>query len=383
VVLAGFCSFLDLYSTQPILPLLVRELPTSPAAASLTVTIATAGVAIAAPFMGALAGRLGDKRTIVSCAWLLALFTVLAGLSRSLGDLLAWRFLQGIVTPGIFAVTIAYIQQRWLARGAGAATAAYVTGTVLGGFSGRAISGWTAGVAGWRSSFFALALLTAAGAALLTGWLPRQPATGRAMGASSQRWVYLLRNRPLRATWAVGFCVLFSMQAVFTYIPFHLSAPPFRLGPDALGSIFAVFLIGAVITPWFGKRIDRYGHRPVLAIAMGISGAGALLTLAPSLAAIIAGLSLICTGVFIAQAAASSHIGLAEKQHISVAVGIYVTCYYIGGSAGAAVPGWFWGMAGWKGCVLLVASVQASTVAIAWKGWQPEERDLNPGGGAR
>ena len=40
VVMAGFCSFLDLYSTQPILPLLARELGAHQAEVSLTVTVA-------------------------------------------------------------------------------------------------------------------------------------------------------------------------------------------------------------------------------------------------------------------------------------------------------------------------------------------------------
>lgn len=368
VVMAGACSFLDLYSTQPILPLLAGELGAHQAEVSLTVTVATAGVAVSAPFAGALAERLGTKRTIVGAAWLLAVFTALAVLSRGLWDLLIWRFLQGVVTPGIFAVTVAYIQRQWAGRGPGAATAAYVAGTVIGGFTGRAVSGWIAGQWGWRMSFLALAVLNAVGAAALAKSL-RPEKRGPAKPATLARAAGLFRNSGLMATCAVGFCVLFSMHAVFTYIPFHLAEPPYRLGPAALGSIFGVYLIGAFVTPWFGRRIDRFGHRAVLAAAMAISSAGALMTLAGPLALVIAGLALACSGVFVAQASASSHIGVAAPGSMSLAVGLYVTFYYIGGSAGAAVPGWFWSLGAWTGCVALVVAVQAVTVAVAWRGW--------------
>ncbi|HNY40624.1 MAG TPA: MFS transporter [Bryobacteraceae bacterium] len=366
--MAGFCSFLDLYSTQPILPLLARELGAHQAEASLTVTVATAGVALSAPLAGALAGRFGAKRTIAASAWLLALFTAMAVLSRGLGDLLVWRFLQGVVTPGIFAVTVAYIQRQWAGRGPGAVTASYVTGTVVGGFTGRALSGWMAGHFGWRSSFLALAVLNAAGAAALSRFM-RPDRRGQANPSSRTGLAMLFRNNVLMATCAVGFCVLFSMHAIFTYIPFHLASAPYTLGPGSLGSIFSVYLIGAFVTPWFGRRIDHYGHRAVLAVAMAISSAGALLTLSGPLTLVIAGLALTCTGVFVAQAAASSHIGVAVHGNLSMAVGLYVTCYYIGGSAGAAVPGWFWNLGGWPVCVALVVAVQGVTVGLAWRGW--------------
>jgi YNFM family putative membrane transporter len=371
VVLAGFCAFLDLYATQPILPLLGAEFHVSKASISLTVTLATLGVALSAPLIGTLADRAGRKRMIVLAAALLAVTTALAAGAGGLGSLLVWRFLQGVVTPGIFAVTVAYIQEEWALGGAGAATAAYVTGTVLGGFSGRAVTGWVATHAGWRVSFLTLGVMNALGAVALACWLPRERAV-HAGKAARQGWAALplhLRNRPLVATCAAGFCVLFSMHALFTYVPFHLAAPPFGLGPGALGSIFGVYLIGAVITPWFGKRIDHLGHRSVFSLAAGIGVSGALLTLVPNLWAVIAGLALACTGVFIEQSAASSHIGKAAQSDIALAVGLYVTLYYAGGSAGAAVPGWFWSLAGWTGCVLLVAAVQATTAGIAWRFW--------------
>ena len=85
----------------------------SPGAISLVVTASTLAVALAAPFAGVVADRFGRKRVIVPAAFLLAVPTLLAATAGSYGQLLFWRFLQGIFTPGIFGVIIAYINEEW------------------------------------------------------------------------------------------------------------------------------------------------------------------------------------------------------------------------------------------------------------------------------
>ncbi len=370
-MLAGFCAFLDLYATQPLLPLLSQLFAATEFAVSLTVTAATFGVALAAPVAGTISDRYGRKNTIVAAAALLSLFTLLAASSTGLNTLIFWRFLQGVATPGIFAVTLAYIHDEWHGTESARATAAYVTGTVIGGFCGRLIAGFVATHLNWHWVFIALGLLNAAGAVAMWQWLPRErhAHAGRlpGWGAIAEH----LRNPQLLATYAVGFCVLFSMTSAFTYITFYLAAAPFHLLPASLGSLFFVYLIGAVITPASGRWIDRFGQRVSLATAVAAGTGGVLLTLVPHLAVVIAGLAILCTGVFIAQTSATSYIGVATGRNRALAVGLYVTFYYIGGSAGAAVPGFFWRAGGWTACVVLIAAVQVLTVGMALVLWSP------------
>src|SRR5690242_20430192 len=195
---AGVCAFLALFAPQPLLPLLAATFHVSAASVSLVVTASTVAVAIAAPFAGTVSDRLGRKRVIVPAAFLLVLPTVLAALSRSLGELLFWRFLQGILTPGIFTVTIAYINEEW-ESGAGAAVASYVTGTVLGGFSGRMLAGVVAAHFSWRWSFVALGILNALGAAAIWRWLPPGHRFARARGGRATlrpMWQHLHNPAP-------------------------------------------------------------------------------------------------------------------------------------------------------------------------------------------
>lgn len=372
VSLAGFCAFLPLYAPQPLLPALASDFHTSEAGISLLVTASTLGVALAAVPMGILADRWGRKPLIVPTALLLALASLLVARGARLSELLFWRFWQGIFTPGIVVVIPAYINDEWQ-EGIGSAMSAYVAGTVVGGFCGRFFAGLIASWLSWRAAFAILGLTCLAGGLALAAGLPkdrhfRHAARG---GDTFRAMARHLKDPRLLATYGVGFCVLFSMLATFTYVNFYLAAPPFGLNSAALGSLFVVYLFGAVATPFAGRWIDRAGHRFPLIVAYAAAVGGILLTLIHSLPLILVGLALCSTAVFVAQSAASSYIGTVAAEARAAAVGLYVLFYYVGGSAGAAVPGHFWNTGGWPACVALVAGVQILTLTLAASFWRP------------
>jgi predicted MFS family arabinose efflux permease len=375
VVFAGFCAFLTLYAPQPLLPMLSASFRVSANAVTRVMAVSTFAVVLAAPLVGVLADRFGRKRVIVRSALLLSVPTLLAATAGGLGQLLLWRFWQGVFTPGIFAVTIAYINEEW-AEGAGSAMAAYVGGTVLGGFSGRMVSAFVASESSWRWSFVALAALNVLGGIAMWVWLPadHHAAPAKKEGSLAMAMLRHLRNPPLAATYAVGFGVLFTLVAAFTYVNFYLSAPPFGLSTKGLGLVFTVYLVGAVITPIAGRVIDRMGHRFALTMAMGSGAAGITLTLIPHLAVVLSGLAMCCTGVWIAQSSASSYIGTVAREARAAAVGLYVMFYYLGGSFGSELPGHFWSRGGWPVCVACIVTVQLLTIAMGTAFWRPPSR---------
>ena len=365
VVLAGFAAFVTLYAPQPLLPMLAVAFAIPAREISLVMTASAVGVTLAAPFVGMVADRFGRKRVIVPSAFLLAIPTLFVGLSSGLGSLLLWRFLQGILTPGIFAITIAYINDEWR-EGAGRAMSAYVAGTVVGGFSGRMIAAQIAPVWSWRWAFVTLAVIEVLCGLALIFWLPADRKR-----KARVRVAWPKHTPQLLATYAAGFCVLFTLMATFTYVNFYLAAAPFRLSTQALGSLFLVYLIGAAVTPVAGRFIDTAGHRLTVAVAFSAGIGGMVLTLVPNLTAVIVGLALCCSGVFIAQSSATSYIGVIASQARAAAVGLYATCYYAGGSLGSFLPGLIWHWGGWPSCVFLVAGAQATTIVAALLFWKP------------
>ena len=371
VAAAGFTTFVNLYPTQALLPTLARAFGTDLAHTGLTVTAALVAVALVAPFVGGVSDVFGRRRLILGAAVMLVVPTLLVAAAPSFGVLLAARFMQGLLLPFIFAVTVAYIAEECPGAEAVQATSWYAVGTIVGGFGGRFVAGWAAALFEWRAAFVVLAGLTLMGAAVVAACLPREQRfraikdwRGSVAGFGDQ-----FGNPQVMVTCAVGFAVLFSIVATFTFINFVLAGAPYSLGTGALGSIFVVYLAGAAATPAAGKLAGRFGRRPMMAVGGGAVAAGLLLTLAPSLALIVLGMALVAIGVFTEQVLSISYVAAAARRARSTAVGLYVTCYYVGGALGGVAPAWVWSHFGWPGCVALVLAVQAAAMALALAVW--------------
>ena len=343
----------------------------------MTVSAATLGVAISAPIFGAITERLARKRVIVVSLLGVSIPTLLAATSTNLAQLIFWRFLQGIMVPGIIAVVVTYIGEEWPPERVALIMSFYVSGTALGGFLGRISAGILADAFNWRVSFVALGAASLVGAAAVAAWLPHGHRRAPVKPSSDPLPPFpyqvqeMLRSRRLVATFAVGFNVLFSLVGVFTWITFYLSAAPFLLSITALSSLFFVYLIGLVVTPAAGYLITRVGLRAGIGGAMCCSIAGVLLTLAHSLPVVIVGLAMLSSGVFIAQTASQSHLRVAAPPGARVtAAGIYITCYYLGGTAAGVVPGAFWAFGKWPACVAFIVIMQIIALSIALVGWR-------------
>ena len=378
VGLAGYCAFINLYSPQAILPLLSQEFHATAAEISTIITVSTLAVALTAPFTGAIADVLGRKRVIVAAMFALVIPTVMVGLATSLPQLVFWRAVQGLVLPPIFAVTVAYIGDEWSPKDATTAAGIYSSGSSLGGFSGRLVTGFLADLVGWRAGFYALAAIAFVGAIAVAFLLPHERRFVRSHGllASGRQMLAHFRNKQLLATFAVGFGVLFNFICTFTFVSFHLAAPPYSLSASWLGAIFVVYLVGSVLTPWIGWAVGRFGRRGFTAGVIAIWLAGIALTLAPSLPLIIAGLALGAGCGLVCQAVSTGYVTVTAKAGRSSAVGLYVTSFYLGGSFGAAVGSVTWTLGGWPACVVLVAAmltIMAAIVVFAWSGTTRQE----------
>jgi MFS transporter, YNFM family, putative membrane transport protein len=371
VALAGCCTFLDLYTPQALLPSLAAELHVSEAEISLLISATTFAVALIAPFAGTVADVIGRKRVISTAMFLLVIPMALVALSTGLPGMVAWRFLQGLLLPPIFAVMIAYVSEEWPPAEATAVTAIFMSASSFGGFLGRFLTSVLAEYFGWRVAFVELSGFTLFCAIAFTVLLPRERAFVRAESLSSS-WRQMLRhfrNPRLVATYGVGFSVLFSFIATFTYVNFRLAAPPFNLSPAALGSIFIVYLLGVVVTPWTGRGVQWLGRRKLVFAVVACWIAGLLVTLLPSLPAVIAGLAIAAACGFVCQTLGTSFTAQTAREGRSSAVGLYVSIYYLGGSVGGVLPGLTWNVAGWPGAVFMVIGILVVVVLLVSRFW--------------
>ena len=229
-----------MWCTQALLPVLAASFHVSEARTGLTVTAPLIATAMAAPVVGLISDRFGRKKFILGATILLLLPTVLAALAGSFEALVVWRFVQGLLLPFIFTITIAYIGEETSGPVAARLAGTYMSGAIFGGFCGRLLAGMMTSWVGWRAAFWAIAGLTLVLAAIIAVMLPRErlftPMYG--LRRALRAFPLHLSNIRLLATCAVGFGVLFNLVAVFTFINFRLAAAPYFLGPAALGGDF-------------------------------------------------------------------------------------------------------------------------------------------------
>lgn len=370
----GFLAFLNLYPMQAVLPLLMHEFAADAVQAGATVGATVLAIALLSPLVGVLSDATGRRAWIVGALGIQAALTVAIPFAPGLDAIVAMRFLQGMAIPGVTAVLTAYLAEEHEGNELSRLMAAYISGGVFGGFSGRFLVGYVSDFFGWRSAFLVLAALSLLGAVFVQYRLPQSRYfVARSDAACSLRQLLAhLRNRQLLAACLSGFCILFCLVGGLTYLMVFLSAAPHSLSSRDLGNLFLVYLVGVLVTPLSARAMSRHGLRLVLMLAFGGAAGGLALTFFSSLPLIVAGMTLFSSGIFCAQAVAIRRVAEVVTEGRSLASGLYGSCYYAGGAVGAWLCAWAYVKEGWSGTGGVVFLVLAVAIAGALVGWKPQ-----------
>ena len=371
--LTAFLTVVDLFATQAILPSLAQAYQVTPAAMSFAVNASTMGMAVAGLSVAFFSRRIDRRIGILISLCVLAIPTALLASAPNLTIFAILRVTQGLCMASAFTLTLAYLGEECSAMDAGGAVAAYITGNVASNLIGRLISAGVADHFGLAANFYFFAMLNLAGAVLVY-FTVRSTLPMPLMEDSSTPlaiWSKHLRNRPLLASFGIGFCILFAFIGTFSYVNFVLVREPLSLGRMELGFVYFVFLPSILTTPFAGAAVQRFGTRPTFWSALALAGVGLPLLLMPSLFAVIIGLMLVGVGTFFAQAAATGFVGRAATTDRGSASGIYLACYFFGGLVGTAILGQLFDRLGWAACVagigvaLIVAALLARHLRIS------------------
>ena len=377
VALAGAGAFLNLYSPQAVLPLLAEGIRHDRSGHRAHHVRVDPCVALTAPFTGVIADVIGRKRVITAAMIALVIPTVMSALSPNLETMIFWRFVQGLVLPPIFAVTIAYIGGEMPADEATGMTGTYAVGAALGGFTGRLLTGLLAEPIGWRNAFLVDAALTALLAIAVIVLLAARKAirarrqfegVAQADGPASaqseidgdlrrrlRRAVQFHRDLHLRQLPSRGTAIQSVARRARPHLHRlsrrHLHRAAGRQGVSRFGR--RRFVI-AILALW----ILRHAADPRALAACGDRRAS---TLAAACG-------------FLCQAASQAYVATSSKTGISAAIGLYVTAFYVGGSVGALLPGLAWPIAKWPGTVAMVVAMQTIMMLIVWLAWSKDRR---------
>jgi predicted MFS family arabinose efflux permease len=367
--LTAFLTVVDLFATQAILPSLARHYGVTPGAMGFAVNASTIGMAVAGLVVGCFSPHVERRTGILASLLLLAIPTSLLAVAPNLTVFTVFRVMQGLCMASAFTLTLAYLGEQCSAMDAGGAFAAYITGNVASNLIGRLISAAVADNLGLATNFYFFALLNLAGALLVYFTIKRvQPmhSIGPAqppLSAMIEHW----RDPALRASFGVGFCILFAFIGTFTYVNFVLVRAPLSLGMMGVGFVYLVFLPSIVTTLLAGKAVALFGMRLSLWGGLVVAALGLPLMLSLHLAEVLAGMVLVGVGTFFAQACATGFVGQAARTNRGVASGTYLACYFFGGLVGSAVLGQLFDHFGWLACVVGVGAALAVASVLAAK----------------
>ncbi len=365
--------FANMYTTQAILPVLSHDFGISAPTAGLTVSLLVLAVAIGSLFYGPLSDRVGRKPVMVGTSFLVTIPTLLCGLAPNFAILVALRTIQGLLMPGLTSVAIPYVNEEFAGKDRGLAMGIYVSGLTLGGLFARVGSAALTGLYNWRVALLVFTLPTIIAALAMWRLLPDTKGKPGELSSSLRMDSRFLRqtlhdmalhwrNRRLVGAFIIGFTLFFGFIGIFTYLPYYLTGPSFKLPTISLGLVYLLWLTG-IFSPTAGTLAGRIGSRRAIAFSMGLAAIGLLITLIPILPIVILGLGLLALGMFSTVPAVNLYLGEQARTAKGTAASVYLSLYYFGGSFGAVLPGLALLWAGWTGVVFLCLGMVVVAIA--------------------
>ncbi len=360
-------SIACIYLSQPILSLLASVLNGSVREMGSITTVTQIGFAAGIVFLVPLGDVLPKKRLIFVKLVLLAVTLVLTGLAPSIRVLSICSL--GI---GLFATAaqdfVPLAAELSRAENRGRAIGTVMGGLLLGILGSRVLSGVLADWGGWRAPFFATSVLVFLVAVLVWRRVPSveqrhvssYPALLRSMAA-------LISAHPLLSLSTIGQGFLgFTFSAFWTMLSFHLSAPPFNLGPSQIGAFALAGFAGAGIAPVAGRLSDRHG--PLFSIRWGLGlvalSFASMLVFQGSLLALAAAAVVFDLGVQMAMVSHQTVIYSLEPSARSRLNAVYIGGLFAFFALGSFTAGLAYSFARWNGVVVLcLASCALAAVA--------------------
>ncbi|MBG0829757.1 MFS transporter [Planomonospora sp. ID67723] len=356
------------YFAQPLLDLIGRELGVGPSSAALVVTAAQAGYALGLILLVPLGDLVERRRLAVSLYAATAVFLLVSATAPNGTVLLATTALTALTSVGAqvvvpFAATLAAPAER------GRVVGTVMTGLMLGLLLARTASGALSELGGWRTVYWANAVLMALTAVLLRAFLPRLGGDGgrRSYPGLLRSTAAMFRHEPLlRWRAGIGALSLASFGVLWTALTFLLVRSPYGWSEAAIGLFGLVGAVGALTATVAGRLADR-GYVQI------VTGAGTVLLVAswPAIAAGARSLVWLLVGVIVLDLAHQAVLN--SSQNVLYALrpearnrinSAFMTCLFAGGAVGSALASVVWVHGGWTGVCALGATFSAGAVAL-------------------
>ena len=358
--LAGFAIFSSLYCVQPMMPILADYFHISPTQSSFPLSFSTSALAVGLIFTGLISDHFGRKPIMVWSLFSVSVLLLLSALLPIWSVFLATRVLIGLTVSGVAAVAMTYIGEEVAEKDVGFAMGLYISGTAIGGMSGRLIAGVLVDFISWQSATLIIGLLNLCIATTFYFLLPKSKHF-QAYPIKFSRFVRAfqqnLSDPKLRILFLQGFILMGGFVSVFNYLSYRLIQAPFELSHVWIGLISITYLAGIYSSPRAAAWSRKFGRYKVLAAMLVSMLLGLALMLINSLVLVFIGLLIFTFSFFAAHSTASSWVSVQSLQYRAVGSSLYLFCYYLGSSLLGSSSGLVWESSGWLGLSVFIGII--------------------------
>ncbi|KAA0919168.1 MFS transporter [Dietzia sp. ANT_WB102] len=368
--LIGIATFAQLYSPQGLLPLIAADQGVTADRAALMISTATLGLACGVIPWSYIGDAVGRRPAMLVAVGVACVFALLSVAVPTFPLMLAMRFGEGVMLGGVPALAVAYLSEEVRPDRAAVAAGIYVSGTTIGGLTGRIVAAPVGEQLGWRTGMLVVTAIAvvcvltfAVTAPPARNFTPRRSRLDEAVG----QLLGNLRSPTLVVIYLQAFLTMGGFVAMYNFLGFRLVEPPFQLPLWLTSLIFLAYLAGTLSSPRAGVLASRLGRKPVLIGGNLLMMGGVSLALVPNIWVIILGMVVLTAGFFAAHAVAAGWAGASAVAGRSQSTSLYNLGYYAGSSVFGFLGGTFLALAGWAGTVgmVLVLTAVATTLVVA------------------
>ena len=358
----------NLYWAQPLLEFIARDLHSSTATAGWLVTATQLGYAVGILLIVPLGDRLDRHRLVPVMLLISALALGACAAAPSMTVLLIAITAVGLTTvAGQLLTPLAGDLATDADRGR--VVGVVVSGILIGILASRTLSGFVAGLAGWRAIYVIAAAAAVVFAVLLFRGIPHLP---RKTAVSYPRLIASVfavvgRERAVRWSLVLGATGLATFTMFWTALTFLLSAPPFNFSVAVIGLFGLAGLAGALAAQRVGRIHDRGLSIPanglawaLVLISFGIAVPGGHSVIVLIIAIVLLDVALQSQNILTQTRILS--VSDEERSRLNTA---YVSCNFVGGAIGSALATVLWNSGGWT-AICIAGGALACFALVVW-----------------
>lgn len=166
-----------------------------------------------------------------------------------------------------------------------------------------------------------------------------------------------MKNPMLLLMFGLGVTLQMSFTGMWTYLPFHLTGPPYSMSLESISALYFAYGLGIIGAPTASYLSSRFSLHFLRNAAIGILLLGLALTMSHSIIVIVIGLGITCFGFFTAHSLTASTVSSTAQTQKGLASSLYLVSYYVGVASGSTLLSPIWSSLDWNGLVTFTIAV--------------------------